>query len=131
VGRNSPEGAPVNGQQTTDNRRTLWPIQSDGWFTRLGVLTFQPAAFVVIDIYALCWALLSRESLNWHGGATLATWLMTLFIQRAEHRDTQAIQAKLDELLQAQHRARNDLMRIDEREPEEIEHHRERTHEHG
>jgi low affinity Fe/Cu permease len=99
--------------------------------TRLGVLTSHPAAFVIIGIYALCWALLSRESLNWHGGATLATWLMTLFIQRAEHRDTQAIQAKLDELLQAQHRARNDLMRIDEREPEEIEHHRERTHEHG
>ncbi len=26
---------------------------------------------------------------------------MTLFIQRAEHRDTQAIHAKLDELLQS------------------------------
>jgi low affinity Fe/Cu permease len=45
-----------------------------------------------------------------------------------EHRDTQAIQAKLDELLQAEHRARNELMKIDEREPEEIERHRERTH---
>jgi low affinity Fe/Cu permease len=29
---------------------------------------------------------------------------MTLFIQRAEHRDTQAIQAKLDELLRAKPR---------------------------
>jgi low affinity Fe/Cu permease len=100
--------------------------------TRLGVLASHPAAFVIIGIYALCWALLSRDSLDWHGVATLATWLMTLFIQRAEHRDTQAIQAKLDELLQAQHRARKELMRIDEREPEEIEHHRERTqHERG
>jgi low affinity Fe/Cu permease len=96
--------------------------------TRLGVLISHPAAFVVIGVYALCWALLSPNSLDWHGVSTLATWLMTLFIQRAEHRDTQAIQAKLDELLQAQHRARNELMRIDEREPEEIERHRERIH---
>jgi low affinity Fe/Cu permease len=33
--------------------------------------------------------------------ATLATWMMTLFIQRSEHRDTQAIHAKLDELLRS------------------------------
>jgi low affinity Fe/Cu permease len=100
--------------------------------TRLGVLTSHPAAFVIVGTYALCWIIFSRDSLNWHGVATLATWLMTLFIQRAEHRDTQAIQAKLDELLQAEHRARNELTRIDEREPEEIERHRERTqHEPG
>jgi low affinity Fe/Cu permease len=94
--------------------------------TRLGVLSSHPVAFVAIGIYALCWALLSPDTLDWHAFATLATWLMTLFIQRAEHRDTQAIQAKLDELLHAEHRARNDLMSIDEREPEEIERHRER-----
>jgi low affinity Fe/Cu permease len=29
--------------------------------------------------------------------------------------------------LHAEHRARNELMKIDEREPEEIERHRERT----
>ena len=99
--------------------------------TRLGVLTSHPIAFVVIGIYALCWRFLSPESFDWHGVATLATWLMTLLIQRAEHRDTQAIQAKLDELLHAEHRARNELIKIDEREPEEIERHRERTQESG
>jgi low affinity Fe/Cu permease len=97
--------------------------------TRLGEFTSHPAAFVVIAIYALCWAVLSPDSLNWHAIATLATWLMTLFIQRAEHRDTQAIHAKLDELLRAEHRARNELTSIDEREPEEIERHRERAQE--
>jgi len=95
--------------------------------TRLGVLTSHPAAFAIIGIYALSWAFLSHDGLDWHGVATLATWLMTLFIQRAEHRDTQAIHAKLDELLQAEHHARNNLMKIDEREPEEIERHREHT----
>ena len=34
---------------------------------------------------------------------------MTLFIQRAEHRDTQAVHAKLDELLRVEGRARTEL----------------------
>ena len=46
---------------------------------------------------------------------------MTLVIQRAEHRDTQAIHAKLDELLHATVNARNSLTRVDDAEPEEIE----------
>jgi low affinity Fe/Cu permease len=49
---------------------------------------------------------------------------MTLLIQRAEHRDTQALQAKLDELLHAQRGADNSLTKIDEKEPEDIERHR-------
>ena len=59
--------------------------------------------------------------------ATLATWCMTLLIQRAEHRDTQAIHAKLDELLHAQRNARDALAEIDKEEPEDIERYRERT----
>ena len=54
----------------------------------------------------------------------MTTLFMTLFIQRAEHRDTQATHAKLDELLRAEHRARNELIRIGEREPEVIQQHR-------
>ena len=50
--------------------------------------------------------------------------MMTLFIQRAEHRDTQAIHAKLVELLRATGEARSDLDRLDREEPEEIERHR-------
>ena len=58
---------------------------------------------------------------DWHAVATLATLFMTLVIQRAEHRDTQALQGKLDELLRVQPQARNELTRLDEKEPEEIE----------
>ena len=94
--------------------------------TRLGVLTSKPWAFGIVAIYGVAWAVVQPQSLDWHGVATLATWLMTLVIQRAEHRDTQAVQAKLDELLHAERHARNDLTRIDEREPEEIEQVRER-----
>ena len=56
-----------------------------------------------------------------HGIATIATLLMTLFIQRSEHRDTQAIHAKLDELLRADGEARNQLTHLDEKEPEQVE----------
>ena len=93
-------------------------------FTRLGVATASPWAFAVVLVYAVVWAVFGQ--LEWHGVATLATWAMTLIIQRAEHRDTQAIHAKLDELLRAEHQARDELTRVDEREPEEIEKLRER-----
>jgi low affinity Fe/Cu permease len=87
--------------------------------TLLGVSMARPAAFVIVLLYGIAWALLGH--IDWHGVATLATWVMTLLIQRAEHRDTQAIQAKLDELLKAHGEASNSLVKLDEQEPEEIE----------
>jgi low affinity Fe/Cu permease len=89
--------------------------------TRLGVLTANPIAFLVVALYAVAWLVFSLETFEWHGVVTLATLSMTLFIQRATHRDTQALHAKLDELLHAQQAASNALTRIDEKEPEDIE----------
>jgi low affinity Fe/Cu permease len=83
-----------------------------------------PAAFVVLLCYVCAWLVLSPQSFDWHAIATVATWLMTLFIQRAEHRDTQAIHAKLDELLRVEGRARSELTQLDDEEPEVIEKHR-------
>jgi low affinity Fe/Cu permease len=90
------------------------------FLTTFGVWTASPWAFAVFLLFGITWVLFERETLDWHGAATLATWLMTLCIQRAEHRDTQAIHAKLDELLRTQGGAAR-LDRIDEAEPEEIE----------
>jgi low affinity Fe/Cu permease len=92
--------------------------------TQFGVWTANPLSFAVLGIYVFIWITFNRQSFDWHAIATVATWLMTLFIQRAEHRDTQAIHAKLDELLRAEGRARNVLTRVDDKEPEEIEEHR-------
>jgi low affinity Fe/Cu permease len=97
------------------------------WLTDLGTWTASPYAFAIVVVYGVSWLVFSRETLEWHGLATLATWLMTLFIQRAEHRDTQAIHAKLDELLHAHRDAKNEITQLDEKEPEEIEQFR-RTH---
>src|SRR3954454_23861384 len=92
--------------------------------TRFGVWTPRPAAFFVVVVYAVLWAIFEPERLDWHGVATLATWVMTLFIQRAEHRDTQDLHARLDELLHVHGKASNALTRLDDKEPD-IERHRE------
>jgi low affinity Fe/Cu permease len=92
--------------------------------TYMGELTASPAAFGVLFAYTILWLLLQPETLDWHGAAALVTWLMTLFIQRAGHRDTQALQAKLDELLRVDEEASTSLAGLDKKEPEEIERHR-------
>ena len=53
--------------------------------------------------------------------ALLIVWFMTLLIQRAEHRDTRALQAKIDELLHANTQADSAVTKIDDNEPEDIE----------
>jgi low affinity Fe/Cu permease len=100
----------------------VYPVRQ--LLTQFGVWTAHPLAFAVVGVYVITWLSLSPESFDWHATATVATWLMTLFIQRAEHRDTQAIHAKLDELLRADGLARDELTTLDEKEPEEIEEHR-------
>ena len=95
--------------------------------TRLGVMAAHPGAFGILIVYAVLWFVFDRSSFDWHAGATLIVWFMTLLIQRAEHRDTQALQAKLDELLHAHGRADNAMTRIDDKEPEDIERHRDQA----
>lgn len=89
--------------------------------TTIGTLTARPSAFLVLAAFTALWLIFERETLDWHGVATLATWAMTLLIQRAEHRDTQALQAKLDELIKSSRTANDAVAEIDDKEPEEIE----------
>ena len=99
--------------------KTLAPM-----LTRLGVLSAHPTAFIVVIVYVALWLVFSIHTFDWHAIATVATWIMTLFIQRAEHRDTQALHAKLDELLRVERQARSELVRLDDEEPETIQQHR-------
>jgi low affinity Fe/Cu permease len=96
--------------------------KSKGWLTEIGVATSRPAAFAVFLAYGIAWITLGN-GLEWHSFATLATWGMTLVIQRAEHRDTQAIHAKLDELLKVA--GRDHVMKVDDEDAEEVETRRE------
>ena len=93
--------------------------------TRLGALIAHPTAFIIFVCYIGAWLISDPRSFNWHAVATVATLLMTLFIQRAEHRDTQAIYAKLDELLRAEGEGAQRIgAQLDDEEPEVIEQHR-------
>jgi hypothetical protein len=114
----------------TRSRRTKWEDIEDGWqlcYSDAGTINADrrvrrsPNRFP--DRWRLCDHVVSfgRETLEWHGVASIATLLMTLLIQRAEHRDTQALQAKLDELLRVNDRARTELTQLDQLQPEEIE----------
>jgi low affinity Fe/Cu permease len=92
--------------------------------TKLGEWATHPAAFGLVLLYVAAWLILDRKSLDWHAVTELIVLCMTLFIVRSEHRDTQGIHAKLDEVLRAEGRASKELTGIDHREPEEIEEHR-------
>lgn len=94
------------------------------WTTVAGQAAGHPAAFGIVLIYALLWLLFDRQRFDWNAFATLAVWVMTLFIQRSNRRDTLALHAKLDELLRVDNAARSELTRLDEQEPEAIERHR-------
>jgi low affinity Fe/Cu permease len=85
-----------------------------------------PGAFIIIPAYGTLWYTLDNENWNWNSLAVLATWFMTLVLQRSGQRDTAAIHAKLDELLRVQGEARNELMSLDEQDLEEVEKRRDR-----
>ena len=82
------------------------------------------AAFVIVIAYGLLWLTFDQTTFDWNAIATLAVWIMTLFIQRTNRRDSLALRAKLDELLRVDQQARSELVRLDEQEPEAIERHR-------
>ncbi len=88
-----------------------WPARL---LTEAGTWTARPAAFILVGCYLPLWLIFDHASFDWHGAATLFTLCMTLVIQRSEHRDTQALQAKLDELLHVHGQARNSLTKLDE-----------------
>lgn len=62
--------------------------QKRHWTTRVGLATGHPAAFAVVIVYAGLWLYFSKGTFEWNAVATLAVWVMTLFIQRSNRRDT-------------------------------------------
>ena len=89
--------------------------------TRLGEMAAHPSAFGVLVLYVLLWFIFDRDTLDWHAVATLSVWFMTLLIQRAEHRDTQALQARDRRTAARSLSGRQLSSKIDDKEPEDIE----------
>ena len=81
-------------------------------------------AIVLVLIWAACGPFCDY-SVGWQVAfdttCSIVTLLMVLLIQNAQYRDTQAIQIKLDELIQTNKNARNDLIEIEKLTEGEIE----------
>ena len=95
--------------------------------TRAAFYLGHPIWLLILAAYTFVWWRTEPDTFDLHGVATLLALAMTFIIQRAQNRDTAALQAKLDELIQATEGARNEVADIDEKEAEEIEEHRERS----
>ncbi len=94
--------------------------------TQLGEWAATPAAFLFVAAFTAVWYAVERQTLDWHGIATLLTLFIALLVNRATYRDAQALHAKLDELIKAMPNARDAMAAIDKAEPEDIERHRNR-----
>lgn len=80
----------------------------------------QPSAFMLAMVVIITWAITGPVfgwSDTWqlviNTGTTIVTFLMVFLIQNAQNRDASAIQAKLDELIRAGGKARNEFIGIE------------------
>jgi low affinity Fe/Cu permease len=87
---------------------------------RVAAAAGQPHAFILASLVIIVWAVtgpLFHWSDTWqlviNTGTTIVTFLMVFLIQNAQNRDGAAIQCKLDELIRAQGKARNEFIGIE------------------
>jgi low affinity Fe/Cu permease len=86
-----------------------------------------PSAFMFALLIILAWGLMGpafHYSDTWqlviNTGTTIVTFLMVFLIQNTQNRDSQAIHLKLDELIRAVARARNELVDLEDLSDEEL-----------
>jgi low affinity Fe/Cu permease len=123
--------------RTTRERHSLAaekpaPSGLSHWFTRAASATAttmgSPKAFLAAVALILAWALsgpVFNFSSDWqlvvNTGTTIGTFLMVFLIQNTQNRDARAMHLKLDELIRATPRARNEFMEAEEEDLDEIE----------
>jgi low affinity Fe/Cu permease len=104
----------------------------DRFFTRvasvISALAGKPGAFVLSLLVVIVWAVTGpvfRFSDTWqlviNTGTTIVTFLMVFLIQNTQNRDAAAMQAKLDELIRANEKARGQFIGIEHLTDEQIE----------
>ena len=96
--------------------------------TRTSTAAGQPLTFVVAVLVIAVWAIsgpMFHYSDTWqlviNTGTTIVTFLMVFLIQNSQNRDAAAMQAKLDELLRAVDKAREQFIGIEHLTDEQIE----------
>tara|TARA_R110000782_G_scaffold78276_3_gene154983 strand:- start:29370 stop:29783 length:414 start_codon:yes stop_codon:yes gene_type:complete len=104
----------------------------DRFFTRVATAASaavgQPWAFIVAALCIIIWAIsgpLFGFSDTWqlvvNTSTTIITFLMVFIIQNSQNRDAAAMQAKLDELIRAVDKARNQFIGIEHMTEHELE----------
>jgi len=108
--------------------------KSQSWFTRMAMAVSkaagEPYTFVIAIGVVIVWAISGpifgfgdTWQLVINTGTTIITFLMVFLIQNSQNRDTEALQIKLDELINAVRGANEallDLEQLDEKELDEI-----------
>ncbi|HYX46735.1 MAG TPA: low affinity iron permease family protein [Sphingomicrobium sp.] len=96
--------------------------------TRISTAAGQPLTFITAVAVILVWAVTGpvfHYSDTWqliiNTGTTIVTFLMVFLIQNSQNRDAAAMQAKLDELLRAVDKAREQFIGIEHLTDQQIE----------
>ena len=87
----------------------------------------RPEAFAIAVLTVVAWAVVGpvfHYSDTWqltiNTGTTIVTFLMVFLIQNTQNRDSQVVHLKLDELIRAVDRARNDLVDMEDLSDDEL-----------
>ena len=98
------------------------------WATRTSAAAGHPLTFSIAVAVIVIWAVsgpMFHYSDTWqlviNTGTTIVTFLMVFLIQNSQNRDGAAMQAKLDELLRAVDKAREQFIGIEHLTDEQIE----------
>ena len=96
--------------------------------TRTSTAAGQPVTFVIAVLIIVVWGVtgpMFHYSDTWqliiNTGTTIVTFLMVFLIQNSQNRDGAAMQAKLDELLRAVDKAREQFIGIEHLTDQQIE----------
>lgn len=90
--------------------------------------TGSPCAFITASILVVVWAATGpvfKFSETWqmviNTGTTIITFLMVFLIQKAQNKDSKAIQIKLNELIAAHEKANNKIVDIEDLTEDELD----------
>lgn len=100
---------------------TAWAGSTTAFIVALGAIVMWLATG-----YYFNWSIVWQLVIN--SGTTVVTFLMVFLIQRAQNKDSMALQMKLNELIAAHHGASNKLLNIEDLSEEDILRLQERYH---